>query len=65
MYYIYGKGVNDKQFRPMRRDGTRATSLSDKGCMVFVERKDAQTLLDRILSEGNVKEGAKFEIRKK
>jgi hypothetical protein len=65
MYYIYGKGANDRQFRPMRRDGTRATSLKDKDCMVFVERKDAQTLLDRILNEGNVKHGAKFEIRKK
>lgn len=62
MYYIYGKGKNDKRFQPMRRDGYRATSIQED-CMVFIDKASAQEFLNKILK--NAAEGAEFEIRRK
>lgn len=61
MFYIYGKGKEDKQFKPMRRDGYRAKSVRED-CMVFIDKKSAQEMLEKI--EAGATEGAKFEIRR-
>lgn len=62
MYYIYGKGKDDKRFQPMRRDGYRAVSTQED-CMVFVDKASAESFLEKILE--NAAEGAEFEIRRK
>lgn len=61
MFYIYGKGKDDKQFKPMKRDGYRAKSVHDD-CMVFVDKASAQDFLKKI--EANAADGAEFKIRK-
>lgn len=60
MFYIYGKGKNDKRFQPMRRDGYRAKSVQED-CMVFVDKASAEGFLEKILK--NAADGAQFEVR--